>query len=192
MKILVRGYEPADSSAAVAVYRSSHESMRRSRGGMHPDGSIDAILGKSDSELLLLLTGSCSLFVAIVEETGQMVGIGGFTITPAGRLLGSTLSRNLYVREDFQKGRAGVNVGKILRSRILEEARRQGFRKIYGFSTPEAVEFHRKFGAVFFPSFDKTVDSVNVSYYEIELRKSLMNRLRAEPYLMRLASFLRR
>lgn len=104
--------------------------------------------------------------------------------------MGSVCSRGFYVKEKFQRGRAGVSVGKLLAKARIKWASEMGFRKMYGYSTPESTGFHEKFGARFFSSHDSIyAGDVRVHYYEIELRPSRLNGLRFEPYVSELIKF---
>jgi len=186
-QVIIRRYREADGPQAVAVFRDASGTLRKSRGGTHPDEEVDLLLGKDDKSLLELLLHGSIVFVAEVEGTGELAGIGALTDNLPARITNSTYSRNHYVREAFQHGKAGFSIGRPLREATIGEAKRLGYRKMYGFSTPEAVGFHRKFGAVFYPEHNaKLFGTVTVQYYEIELRKSAWNRLHIEPYVHRL------
>lgn len=187
VEIRIRRYEGRDAPQAVAVFRDANNSIRKSRGGAHPDSEVDALLSKSDAELLSIITHGSVIFVAEVAGTGEIAGMGAITNNLVARMLGSTYSKNHYVKEAFQHGKAGVSLGRPLRDATLAEAKRLGFRKMYGFSTPESVGFHKKFGAVFHPRYNtRMFGTVIVEYYEIELRKSVLNGIRMEPYAVML------
>ncbi len=111
--------------------------------------------------------------------------MGAYNDRLADRLLGSTYLKGLYVREKYQRGKSGIHVGTMLRDERIRRARLRGFRKIYAFSGPEAIRFHEKGGAKFYPSHDMAYmhKKVRVRYFEIVLRKSPLNSLRFEPYL---------
>lgn len=155
---------------------------------MHRDGQVERALQKSDENILARMTHGVRLVVAEVKETGEIVGTGGITCGLMSRFLNSTYSRNHYVKEAFQRGRAGVSVGSMLRRATIDKARSMGFRKIYGFSTPESKGFHQRFGALFFPAYDMTFSETTVAfnYYEIHLRQCIWNRIIIEPYIARM------
>jgi hypothetical protein len=92
----------------------------------------------------------------------------------------------MFVKERFQRGRSGVNVGRLLSQATQKRARELGFRKWYGLSTPESLEYHKKHGWRHFPKYDMVYldGMVKVSYVELELRKSVWNPIRIEPYII--------
>ncbi len=181
--MLIREYRADDASQIVEVYRDACNTLRKSKGGIHPDSVIDSWFEKSDKEIHSELIRNCALFVAEVEETGEIAGIGGIKITWLDKLINSVHSHNNFVKEKFQRGRSGFNVGSMLRKAAIEKAKVMGFRKMYASSTPEAVGFHKRCGAQFFPQHN-TVSRAGTEYhyYEIELRPSRWNNLRIEPY----------
>lgn len=184
MNIIIRDYRPNDEAQIVDVYRDGCNSLRQSRGGLHPETTVDTLLNKPDKKIGAMLTKS-RLSVAEVKETGELAGIGGMTNGLLSRILKSTFSKNHYVKEKFQRGRAGIHVGAMLRQATIDRAKNLGFRKIYGYSTQEATGFHKRFGARFFPKYDSSQDKglVQHHYYEIELRYSIWNKLRIEPHI---------
>lgn len=188
IEINVRDYRSEDASRVVEVFRDAYNTLRKSKGGMHRDDQVEQALHTSDKNILARMTYEVMLVVAEVKETGEIVGTGGISFGLMSRLLNSTYSRNHYVKEVFQRGRAGVSVGSMLRRATIDKARSMGFRKIYGFSTPESKGFHQRFGAVFFPAYDMTFSesTVGFNYYEIHLRPCIWNRIIIEPYVARL------
>lgn len=188
MEIIVRDYSPKDANQIIQVAKEAHGPLLQSRGGLHPDESLEKFLAMDDSAFISMLTKGTTILVAELRESGLIVGTAGFTATRYDRTIGSAYSRNMFVREAFQRGKAGVNVGTLLRKAILEKARAMGFRKIYGFSTPEAVGFHKRFSAIFIPVFnvDYLEGNVPVHYYEIRLRPSILNSIPIEPLMFRL------
>jgi len=188
IEINVRDYRSEDASRVVEVFRDAYNTLRKSKGGMHRDDQVEQALHPSDKNILARMTYEVMLVVAEVKETGEIVGTGGISFGLMSRLLNSTYSRNHYVKEAFQRGRAGVSVGSMLRRATIDKARSMGFRKIYGFSTPESKGFHQRFGAVFFPAYDMTFSesTVGFNYYEIHLRPCIWNRIIIEPYIARL------
>jgi hypothetical protein len=183
IRILIRRYKLGDGPQLLRIIRDANDTLRASRGGAHPDDAIDRMNAKPDSALLKLVLNGSRMFVAEVEGTGELAGMGAHTDNLTSALLGSTYSRAHYVLGEFQHGKAGVSVGKLLRMATIESAKKRGFRKMYGFSTPEAVGFHKKCGAVFHPEHNhRYLDgSVEVHYYDMELRKSFLNRFAVEP-----------
>jgi hypothetical protein len=167
------------------VIRDGFETVRASRGGKHPDEALDQWLRQSDKEIAGFLLKDAIVIIAEDAKTGEMAGVGAYTNRLADRLLGSTYLKGLYVREKYQRGKSGFHVGTMLRDERIRQAKKQGFRKLYAFSGPEAIPFHEKAGARFYPSHDMThmQGKVRVSYFEIELKKSPLNRLRIEPYI---------
>lgn len=183
MEIVIREYQPHDAAQLVGIFRDSYGTLRRSRGGQHPDHEVDKLIIRPDSEILAMLERGSEVLVAEVRGTGELAGTAAFTTNLLSRILNSTYSRNHYVKEAFQKGRAGVSVGSLLRRATIERARARGFRKMYGFSSPEAEGFHRKFGFRFVPGHDYNyLPGVEARYYELELNRSALNRLPLEPW----------
>lgn len=191
MEIILRDYRAEDAPKVVSVFREACQPLRKSRGGMHPDEAVDILLKGNDRNVLVRFCSGVKLLVAEVKETGELAGTGGLGRNIFDRTFGSVYSTAFYVRPAFQKGRAGVNVGSLLRSANIERAKALGCRKMYGFSTPEAIGWHKRFGARFFPAYNRTyaLGMVPIHYYEIELRKSRWNWLKLEPYIFSLADF---
>jgi L-amino acid N-acyltransferase YncA len=184
MEIIIRKAEKEDMPQLPSIFRDANETLRKSRGGLTPDEDVDHLNSMDDESLKRMFRRSSIIFVAEVRETGMLAGMGALTDNTLSRMLGSTYSRNHYVRASFQGGKAGVSVGRLLREATISEARRLGFRKMYGFSTPDSAGFHSKFGAVFYPRHDaRFAGKANLRYYEIELRKSILNGVRIEPYV---------
>jgi hypothetical protein len=183
MEIILRDYAEKDFPQVLSVFRDSAESLRVSQGGKHPDKAVDALLLGTDKQVYEHFAGSAKLVVAQVKETGEIAGTGGIARASLERFLGSAFSTSHYVKRSFQRGKAGVSVGSLLRKATISQALEMRCRKIYGFSTPEAIGFHRKFGAVFYPKNDRTYagDLVPIHYYEIEVRRSILNALPIEP-----------
>jgi hypothetical protein len=187
MEIIAREYRPADAAGVTSTLRSSFSTLRQSKGGKHPEKDIDNLLRASDKELIDGVQRNTVTLVAVVKGTGEVAGLGSLGRGWFNLLLGNAYSKNLFVKEDFQKGKAGVSVGRVVREATLAKAESLGIRKIYGHSTPEAVRFHEKFNARFFPQHDfvPSYSTVPVKYYEIILRPSPLNNLPIEGYLCR-------
>jgi L-amino acid N-acyltransferase YncA len=184
VEIEIREYRGGDAGQVIDVFRDSFNTLRKSRGGNHPDETVDRVVGQPDNATLKMLISGRKLLVARVKGTGEIAGIGAISDTRADRILGSRYSRTHYVREKFQRGRAGVSVGKLLRLATIEEARKLGARKMYGYATIESIGFHKKFGAKFVSMFNSSyLDGVRSYYYEIELRPSFWNRIPFEPFV---------
>jgi hypothetical protein len=191
MEISIRRAAPADIPKLPAVFRDANDSLRKSQGGLTPDKEIDRLNALPDSGLRRNFTRGAVLFVAEVRGTGEIAGMGALTDNFISRIVGSTYSRSHYVLRAFQHGKGGVSVGRLLREATIAEAKRLGFRKMYGYSTAEAIGYHKKFGAVFHPQYDFRVLGNTLShYYEIELRRSALNWLHIEPYIFRLGMLL--
>ena len=185
MTIILRDYAPGDYSQVAQVIRDGFSTLRASRGGQHPDDELDRWLGQGDNALVGYILRDSVVIVAENQETGEIAGVGAYNDRFIDRLLGSTYLKGLYVREKCQRGKSGIHVGTLLRDERIRRARLRGYRKIYAFSGPEAIKFHEKGGAKFYPSHDMVYmhKKVRVRYFEIELRKSPLNSLRFEPYL---------
>jgi len=186
MELILREYQKTDSQAIEDVYKDAMDSLRISRGGLHSDISVDDMTGRPDGEILNELTYGGTLLIAQDKDSGEICGIGGIGHRWIHRLIGSAYSRSHYVRQSFQRGRKGLNVGTMIRAAILERARSMGFRKLYGFSTPEAINFHTKFYARFLPFFNRTFNGGKtvLHYYEIDLEPNLFNRIPMEPFIL--------
>ena len=188
MELLIREYRDEDAAAVIGIFRDAYNTLRASKGGIHPDEEVEKTLAKPDRWILARLTSGCVLLVAEVSGSGELAGTAAIRSGLAYRFFKSTLSMNHYVKERFQRGRAGVSVGSLLRRASIEKARSMGFRKICGYSYPESKPFHARFGAVFFPAHDirDPDSSVPVCYYEVEVRPSVWNRFRFEPHAVTL------
>ncbi len=188
VEVIIRDYCPADASKVIEVFRDSYNTLRRSKGGIHPDDEVDKMLKRSDKDILAMLTCDAVLYVAEVRETGEIVGIGAICNGWKHRLLNITYSKGHYVKEKFQRGKAGVNVGSMLRQATIDKAKSMGFRKICGHAHPESKGFHEKFGAKFLPAYDTKLcgNTVELKYYEFELRPSIWNDFGIELYAFRL------
>ncbi len=185
MKIILREYHSADRRQVADVIRDGFQTLRKSRGGMHPDDRLDAWLSQDDGTITSYVLKDASVVVAEVEGTGEIAGIAAFTDRLGDRILKSTYVKGLYVREKYQRGKGGVRVGSMLRDERMRRIRERGFRKIYGFSVPESRAFHEKSGARFYPSNDIRYmgGSVRLGYYELILRRSPLNAIQIEPWL---------
>jgi hypothetical protein len=181
MEVRIRDYSPGDADSIIRVWKDSSRALRKSRGGLHPDSDMDRLLASGDKKKSAL--GAFSIHVA--EAEGKVVGFRAFSDRLLDRFLGSSYGGGVYVAESFQRGKKGVNVGTLLTIEGLEKQRTMGFRKHYSYSVPEAVDFHRRFGARFYPFHDRFSDfgRVRLAYYEIELRPSFLNALRIEPFI---------
>jgi len=185
MDISIRDYEPRDSEGVVDAYLDSSNSLRKSRGGQHPDEAIDGIINRSREETLHILLYGNHMLVAEVKGSGEIAGFGALGKRWINLFSGSASIKFIYVKERYQGGKAGVKVGSLLMEAMVEKASAMGFRKIFGYSVPEAVGFHGKSGAVFFPSHAvfHPMEKVTLLYYEICLRPSVWNGLRIEPHM---------
>jgi L-amino acid N-acyltransferase YncA len=192
LNLLVRPYRSSDAREIVRVYRDAYNSLRVSRGGLHPDWIVEKVQNKSDEELLMRLKDGYSLAVAEVEETGELVGIGAISNRSIDRIFRSARSKSHYVRESCQRGKAGISVGSMLRRATLDRAKALGFRKVWGYAQPESRKWHKKFGARFYSRHDtyNPEHMARVHYYEIELRPSFWNSIRIEPCLFRIGKLL--
>ncbi len=188
MELLIRDYRDEDAAAVIGIFRDAYNTLRASKGGIHPDDEVDETLAKPDREVLARLTRSCVLLVAEVQGTWELIGTAAIRDGLAYRFFKSTLSMNHYVKEGFQRGRAGVSVGSLLRRATIERARSMGFRKLCGYAYPESKPFHERFGATFFPAHDirDPGSTVPLCYYEFELRPCFWNGFRFEPHAITL------
>jgi hypothetical protein len=192
VEVVIRDYLPDDARQIIDIYRDSFTTLKKSKGGGHPDGKVDKIIQKPDKYLLKKLVSDGILVVAQVKGTHEIVGIGAISNTFTSGFLGSRYSRSHYVKASFQKGKAGVNVGTMLRVATIEKAKTLGARKLFGYSTNESVEFHKKFGARFVPRYNCTyLGGIPTNYYEIVLRKSIWNNIPFEPVLFHLSKIFR-
>ncbi|MCI0503241.1 GNAT family N-acetyltransferase [Candidatus Micrarchaeota archaeon] len=190
IEIIVRECRPEDRIHLADVFRDSYDSLRKSRGGMHPDELVDRVISRADEEILSDLEYGGVVLVAEEKPGGEIAGVASITDRWINSLVGSSYSRSLYVRSAYQRGRCGVNVGSILRSAILDKARRRGFRKVFGYSTPEAIGFHTRFGARFQPFFNhRDKGSFSFHFYEIELKPHPLNLIPIEPFIVSFTRF---
>jgi hypothetical protein len=192
MEVVIRDYSSKDFPGVVRVLKEAHDGLRQSRGGLHPDKAMDMLVAGTDAQIFSRIVGDAELIVAEDKETGRILGIGGLSQAWTDRLLGSAYSTAHFVSPDFQRGKAGVGVGTLLRKATFELAAKKGCRKIYGFATPESIGFHERFGAKFYPreNYVYVMGQVPLHYYEIILKPSMWNGLRLEPLLFKLSKSL--
>ncbi len=184
-EIIIRDFRPEDRAQLADVYRDSYGTLRESRGGQHPDELVDRVIGRADDEILSDIEYGGIVLVAEAHPGGEIAGVASITDRWINSVTGSSYSRSLYVRSAYQRGKSGVNVGTMLRAGIIERAKRRGYRKIFGYSTPEAIRFHMRFGARFTPLFNhRDRDSFSFHYYELELRPSILNPIPIEPFMV--------
>ena len=191
VEILIREYRPEDASRVLEAYRDSMQSLRASQGGIHPEWAVDMDISRPDEELLSGMTYRSILLVAEVKGTGEVAGIGGLGIGLLNRLAGCVYSKAHYVKRAFQRGKAGISVGSMLRKATISTASGMGFRKLYGYTTSESVSFHAKAGARLVPMFNRMHKErkVCLRYYEIELRRNILNALPIEPIIFAVMNF---
>ncbi len=193
MDIQLREYRPGDEKGVIKVFKDANNSRRVSRGKDHPDEEVDRMLNWSDEEIISFMVDGNYLLVVEVEESGEIIGTGGISTGWTNFLLGSTLSRNHFVKEAYQKNKRGISFGKMLREATISKASSLGFRKIFGYSAASAIGFHKKFNAKTYPKYNKKspiCKSVELLYYEIELYPSVWNGLRIEPYIHKISKLL--
>jgi hypothetical protein len=187
MEVFIRDFQSGDEISLVKIYRDALNSLRKSRGGMHPDDYISSMINKPDAKIIHDLLYGSVVVVAVVKQSREIIGMGAITNRLKHRLLGSTYSKNHYVLERYQRGRMGISVGSLLKKATIRKAKDMGFRKIYGYSTPESASFHKKFGSTLYPSKDVSKDGIEFRYFEIVLREGLVNRLPVEPLISELS-----
>jgi ribosomal protein S18 acetylase RimI-like enzyme len=181
--LIIRESRPWDESGVLEAYRDSHNALRKSRGGSHPDDAVDEIIGRPDKVLSGKLLKDSIILVAEERVSGEIVGFSSFTYRWVDRLLGSAYLKATYVKERCQRGKAGVSVGRLLVEKRLEMARDKGFRKFYSFSVPESIGFQKKIGMKLYPEHNiPTFWDSELHYCELELRPSFWNRFTIEPY----------
>jgi L-amino acid N-acyltransferase YncA len=191
VEVIIRNYRSGDAGQVVAVCRDSFSTLKKSQGGTHPDDKVDELIQKPDSVILDRLTSGGRLLVAEVKDTGELAGMGAVSTTAMSRILGSCYSRSHYVKKKFQGGKAGLNVGSMLRTATIEKAKSLGTRKMFGYATKDSMGFHRKSGAKFNPRFNSSyLGGVRTYYYEIALRPSIWNAIPFEPVLFQLSKLL--
>jgi hypothetical protein len=192
MRVAVREYASQDASHIVEVFRDSYNTLRKSRGGAHPDEAVNRIGALPDKTIQSLLTDGTILFVAEVAETGEIVGLASFTYRLANRIFKSAQGNNLYVKEKFQRGKAGSSIGTMLIKAQSKKLAFLGFRKLYFYASPESVNFQKKMGAKFYSVHDHffSCDNLTYKYCEVELRPNIMNNIRFEPCLIELISLI--
>ncbi|MFH0737747.1 MAG: GNAT family N-acetyltransferase [Candidatus Micrarchaeota archaeon] len=180
IRIALRQADADDATHLLDVFRDGIQSLKESNGGKHPDAEIESWKKKPDKDLLSHICDGSFVLVA-QDGRGAVVGMGAITIDIVAGLTGSSYSHAFFVRRSHQ----GQGVGRLLRDGCIAEARRRGYRKMYGYTYPESIGFHKRFGAVFYPEFDtgegKRGDMVH--YYEIPLRPSIFNGMMIEPYM---------
>ena len=180
--IKIRDYKEDDASSIAIVFRDAYKTLAKRKKGQHPNELIDILVNASDKEIITAITHQYLVVVAEYIDSGEIIGTGAISNRKIDRFLKSTYSNHHYVKAKFQRGKAGVNVGALLRMATIQKAKDKKFRKIYGFSVPEAKNFHKKFNAQFIPKYNSVYlnKQVEQHYYEIILRKSIWNIFRLE------------
>ena len=188
----MRDYSPQDLPGILDVYRDANNTLRSSKGGIHPDRTIERIVSLPDENLAKMLTKNS--FIIVAELNNEIAGFTAFSFSRIDRLLGSVYGKSLYVRESFQRGRAGVSVGRVLMNARKEKLRGMGFRKYFSYSVPESSGFQKKMGARFYPFHDtySLNESVRMEYFEVEIRPSILNHFRIEPFIFELMFLIRK
>ncbi len=103
MEIVLRDYALKDAPAIIAVFRDSLDSLRKSKGGMHPDSYVDGILKQPDDQILSRLTYGNLMVVAVVRATGEIVGMSAITKRWKHRLISSTYSTTCMSSRNSRK-----------------------------------------------------------------------------------------
>jgi L-amino acid N-acyltransferase YncA len=186
MEFVIREFSSADVPGIVDTFRDANNVLRKSKGGTHPDKTIDRIVNLPDNRLADMLTKDAFVLVAAID--GKIAGFTAFSNCLTDRILKTVYGKNLYVREKFQRGKAGINVGKELLSARKERMLAMGIRKYYSYSVPEAVGFQKKIGAKFHPFHDSYSlnESVKMKYFEVDIRPTMLNAVRVEPFIFEL------
>jgi hypothetical protein len=188
MEVIIRGYLSEDGADIVRIYRNALETLRKRNGGEHDDASIDKILSWPDKKILSELFCRNDI-VLVANADGAAVGFTSFSNRLIDKIIKSVYGSNVYVTKEFQQGKMGVNVGRMLISERRKLMNKTGYRKYYSYSTPESVQFGKKCGVKYY-SFHNTYSlnsSLALHYYEFILRPSFLNRIRFEPYLFELS-----
>ncbi|MBU0527931.1 GNAT family N-acetyltransferase [Candidatus Micrarchaeota archaeon] len=188
MEVIIRGYLPEDGAGIVRIYKNALETLRKSKGGDHDDYSIDKILSGSDKKILSDLFCRNDI-VLVADAEGIPVGFTSFSNRLIDKILKSTYGSNIYVAKEFQRGKIGVNVGRMLVSERKRLMSKMNYRKYYSYSTPESVAFGKKCGVKYYPAHNtySLNSSLALHYYEFILRPSFLNKIRIEPYLFELS-----
>lgn len=188
MEVIIRGYLPEDGADIVRIYRNALETLRKSKGGEHDDYSIDKILSGSDKKILSELFCRNDI-VLVADASGAAVGFTSFSNRLIDKILKSVYGSNTYVTSEFQRGKMGVNVGRMLISERRKLMSKMNYRKYYSYSTPESVKFGKKCGVKYYPAHNtySLNSSLALHYYEFILRPSFLNKIRFEPYLFELS-----
>ncbi|MEW6035129.1 MAG: hypothetical protein AB1529_00810 [Candidatus Micrarchaeota archaeon] len=183
MNILLRDARAGDETQVVRLFRDSYGTLRKSLGGAHPDEAVDRVLSLPDEELFEIYLSHGKMIIAEVD--GELAGFSSFTSGRFDRLLQSSYFNLIYVKASFQGGKGGVSVGRLLNESRLRTVKEMGFRKVYGYASPESVGFESKFGARYYPAHDRyfPFDGTTYKYYEVELRPSALNRIPVEALL---------
>ncbi|MBU0528062.1 hypothetical protein KKE92_06270 [Candidatus Micrarchaeota archaeon] len=190
MDYLLREFKHGDEKEVISVFKDANNPRRISKGGIYPDEKIDQIQNWSDEKIKSFIIDGNFLFVVEIEETNEIIGTGGISTGATNFLFKSTHSRAHYVKENYQKKKAGISFGKMLREATISKAASLGFRKIFGYAAPNVIGFHKKFGAKAYPKYNKKSpfsSSVELQYYEIELYDSIWNGWRIEPYIHKIS-----
>jgi len=179
---------PEDGPKVASIYKSAIETLKKSSGGEHDDSSINRILSSTDKKILSDLFCRNDI-VLVADAGGDAVGFTSFSNRLIDRILKSAYGSNTYVASEFQRGKMGVNVGRMLVDERRKLIAKMNHRKYYSYSTPESVRFGKKCGVKYYPLHNtySLNSSLALHYYEMILRPSPLNRIRFEPYLFELS-----
>jgi len=176
MEILIRDYEPGDDNQIVEIYR---EFFGTSDNGMTDEAIVDKFIGRGGL-----------LLVAQVKDSNEVAGICGFSNHWLYRIIGSTSNRGIFVRKKFQRGKGGVNVGTLLSKARDERCLGLGYRKSFGYAVADSLGFHKRFNKRFYSEHNYVNEKGTLLHYcEAELRPSILNGARVEPYIYTLVRF---
>jgi len=188
MEVIIRGYLKEDGPEIVSIYKDAIETLRKSNGGEHNDTSIDKICGEADEKILSDLFCRNDI-ILVADVNGAPVGFTSFSNRFIDKILRSAYGSNTYVAPKFQRGKMGVNVGRMLIDERKKTIAGMNYRKYYSYSTPESVAFGKKCGVKYYPAHNTySLNSrLALHYYEMLLRPSFLNKIRFEPYLFELS-----
>lgn len=155
--MIIRKFEKED---AVGIYKIIKECFESLEIGGHTKKGIALQIKYNSPKNLIKNSKKINYFVAEINE--KLVGIGGYD---------QTKIRTFFVDPHYHK----KGIGKKLLSKILEEAKNKGVKKLLVWSTFYAQPFYAKFGFAAHKEIKPPEGKDNIILIEMEKKLNLLN-----------------